>query len=311
MKNLKTFNKLFTLVLIILGLILLVGCGETNDKTYKVLLPSGTPLMAVGGLLDDESFDFNVVNGQDPLIAGFTSAEYDMIIAPINLGTKFYLAGKSNYQFKAVITTNNTYIISKGNISSLNDLEGKKITGFGASAAPGLALNGAIDIKGINTTVNYQNAVSDVMMLFASDTDDSDFYLSAEPNITKIEDKTGNKINKISLQEQIKEELPLLIQACLFVNPNSNVSKQAINKIKENIESMNKGPENYAKLVLDKNDFFKGLGENVIAKAIPNCNIDFIEAKDNVDIINKYYEFLNKYQNAVLGGKTPGEEFYI
>lgn len=307
----KSLKKLFTVMLLIFGLLLLVGCGEEDNKTYKVLLPSGTPLMAVGGLLDDAEFDFKVVNGQDPLISGFTSAEYDMIIAPINLGTKFYIAGKSNYQFKAIITTNNTYIISKGEISSLNDLQGKKITAFGASAAPGLALKGALDIKGINATVNYQNSAADVMMLYSSNTDDSDFYLSAEPNITKIEDKTGKTINKISLQEQIKDELPVLIQACLFVNPNSNVSNKVINKIKENIENMNKNPENYAKQVLNKNDFFNGLGESVIAKAIPNCNIDFIEAKDNKDVITKYYDFLNKYQNAVLGGKTPSEEFYI
>lgn len=307
----KSLKKLFTVMLLIFGLLLLVGCGEEDNKTYKVLLPSGTPLMAVGGLLDDAEFDFKVVNGQDPLISGFTSAEYDMIIAPINLGTKFYIAGKSNYQFKAIITTNNTYIISKGEISSLNDLQGKKITAFGASAAPGLALKGALDIKGIDATVNYQNSAADVMMLYSSNTDDSDFYLSAEPNITKIEDKTGKPINKISLQEQIKDELPVLIQACLFVNPNSNVSNKVINKIKENIENMNKNPENYAKQVLNKNDFFNGLGESVIAKAIPNCNIDFIEAKDNKDVITKYYDFLNKYQNAVLGGKTPSEEFYI
>lgn len=307
----KSLKKLFTVMLLIFGLLLLVGCGEDDNKTYKVLLPSGTPLMAVGGLLDDAEFDFKVVNGQDPLISGFTSAEYDMIIAPINLGTKFYIAGKSNYQFKAIITTNNTYIISKGEISSLNDLQGKKITAFGASAAPGLALKGALDIKGIDATVNYQNSAADVMMLYSSNTDDSDFYLSAEPNITKIEDKTGKTINKISLQEQIKDELPVLIQACLFVNPNSNVSNKVINKIKENIENMNKNPENYAKQVLNKNDFFNGLGESVIAKAIPNCNIDFIEAKDNKDVITKYYDFLNKYQNAVLGGKTPSEEFYI
>ena len=307
----KSIKKLFTVMLLIFGLLLLVVCGEDDNKTYKVLLPSGTPLMAVGGLLDDAEFDFKVVNGQDPLISGFTSAEYDMIIAPINLGTKFYIAGKSNYQFKAIITTNNTYIISKGEISSLNDLQGKKITAFGASAAPGLALKGALDIKGIDATVNYQNSAADVMMLYSSNTDDSDFYLSAEPNITKIEDKTGKTINKISLQEQIKDELPVLIQACLFVNPNSNVSNKVINKIKENIENMNKNPENYAKQVLNKNDFFNGLGESVIAKAIPNCNIDFIEAKDNKDVITKYYDFLNKYQNAVLGGKTPSEEFYI
>lgn len=307
----KSLKKLFTVMLLIFGLLLLVGCGEDDNKTYKVLLPSGTPLMAVGGLLDDAEFDFKVVNGQDPLISGFTSAEYDMIIAPINLGTKFYIAGNSNYQFKAIITTNNTYIISKGEISSLNDLQGKKITAFGASAAPGLALKGALDIKGIDATVNYQNSAADVMMLYSSNTDDSDFYLSAEPNITKIEDKTGKPINKISLQEQIKDELPVLIQACLFVNPNSNVSNKVINKIKENIENMNKNPENYAKQVLNKNDFFNGLGESVIAKAIPNCNIDFIEAKDNKDVITKYYDFLNKYQNAVLGGKTPSEEFYI
>ena len=135
-------------------------------------------------------------------------------------------------------------------------------------------------------------------------------YIQAEKILQTRKDRADQEAYAF-LQEQIKDELPVLIQACLFVNPNSNVSNKVINKIKENIENMNKNPENYAKQVLNKNDFFNGLGESVIAKAIPNCNIDFIEAKDNKDVITKYYDFLNKYQNAVLGGKTPSEEFYI
>lgn len=312
MKRRNNLNKLILIVIMIFSTILAVGCSDEkeNEKKYSIILPAGTPLIALGDLIDNPNFDFTIVNGQDPLLTAFTQNEYDLIIAPINLGAKLFISETSQYKMKAIITTNNTYLISKNEINSINDLSNKKVLAFGNGSAPALALSCALDINKIDCEVNYKNSAADVITMYTSLNDDNDYYLSAEPNITKIEDKTNKSINKLDVSEIIKEEVPVLIQACLFVNPNSNVDEKIISLIKENINTMNELPSEYAKKIINKNEFFTGLGESVLTKCIPNSNIKYLDAIDNMENINKYFTFLNKYLNKVLGGKVPSEEFY-
>ena len=49
--------------------------------------------------------------------------------------------------------------------------------------------------------------------------------------------------------------------------------------------------------------------KEVIEKAIPNCNITYLNAKDNEKVFVDFYEFLNKYQPKVLNGKAPEKDF--
>ncbi|MDP2842460.1 MAG: MqnA/MqnD/SBP family protein, partial [Acetobacterium sp.] len=46
-------------------------------------------------------------------------------------------------------------------------------------------------------------------------------------------------------------------------------------------------------------------------KAIPNCNIVFIPAKDAQQSLNDYYTILAGFEPKAVGGKVPGEDFYI
>lgn len=302
-------KKLLKCLLMIMLLITFISCNEEKEK-IKVLLPSGTPFLAVGNLIDDEDFEFDVVNGQDKLMEGFTDGEYDLIIAPLNLGTKVYLNGKSSYKLESIITTNNTYITSKEEIKDIEDIKDKKILAFGQGSTPSLALNAVLDYKNIEATIDYRSSASDVSLEFMSQNTEYDYFVLAEPNITTLEEKTQKTIYKISLSEVLKEEVSYLIQACLFVNSTKDISNKIINKIEKNIKNMNENPEKYASNIESKDNFFSGLTKEVIAKAIPNCNIVYLKASENKDIIQSYYNLLNKYQPKVLDGKTPSEDFY-
>ena len=60
-----------------------------------------------------------------------------------------------------------------------------------------------------------------------------------------------------------------------------------------------------------KHNFFEGLTKEVLEKAIPNCNITFINVKENRNIIESYYKLLDKFQPNFLQGKRPNEDFII
>ena len=159
--------------------------------------------------------------------------------------------------------------------------------------------------------VDFRSSAADVTLEYTSKNTEYDFFLLAEPNISIISNKTKKEVYKISLSDLLKDEVDMLIQACLFVNPNKNIDDKAINKIEENIKEMNNNPSDYAKSVESKHNFFEGLTKEVLEKAIPNCNITFINAKDNKNIIESYYKLLDKFQPSVLQGKRPDENFII
>ena len=189
-------KKLFTL-LTILVMCFLIGCKKTNSdaqRTLKVLLPSGTPVMAIGSLIGDSRFEFQIVNGQEPLQAAFLEAKYDLIIAPFNLGAKLFLAGKSQYKVESIITTNNTYVISRTQINDVHDLENKKVMTFGKGSSPWLAYKAIDDKYNLNIQEVPQSSAGDVATLFANGSNDADFFLCAEPNITQLKE-----VNKLDL----------------------------------------------------------------------------------------------------------------
>ena len=300
----------FKRVLIVLVLLFIVvisfSCGKKDDKVYKVIMPSGTPLIALGNLLDDENFNVEIVNGSDPLQAAFVSGEYDIIIAPFNLGAKLYLAGKSSYLLDAVITTNNTYLISKNEYKTLDEIKNKTVLAYGAGSMPFVGVKALSDNKELALDINQQNlGVGDVAASFLAQKETYDLYMMAEPNLTVLKSKTG-----LYYIDVAKELDATLVQACIFVKPESNVSSVVLNKIKDNIEYLNKKPDKYAKEVLNKNDFFTKMGEETLKNAIPNCNIVYKKAIDNKDIIESTYALLNKYVPNLLNGNKPDEGFF-
>ena len=300
------FKKVLSILILLFIVVILFGCGKKDEKTYKVIMPSGTPLIAFGNLLDDENFDVEIVNGSDPLQAAFLSGEYDIIIAPFNLGAKLYLAGKSSYLLDSIITTNNTYLISNNEYKSLDETKGKTVLAYGAGSMPFVGLKALSDNKELNFEIDQKNlSVSDVAALYLSQTEPYDLYMMAEPNLTVL--KSKKDLYVINVAEELGKTL---VQACVFVKPESNVSSIVLNKIKDNINYLNTKTEKYVKEVIGKNDFFTKLGEETLKNAIPNCNIVYKKAIDNKEIVESTYELLNKYVPALLNGNKPDEGFF-
>ena len=208
--------KNFLIIVLTLVVSLFIGCKKDLEK-IKVLLPSGAPLIAVGDLLDNEAFDFTIANGADVLSASLITNDYDIIIAPLNLGAKLYVAGNSNYKLAAVLTTNNTYLVSKEPLTSITDLSGKQILGYGQNSTPDILLKAALEKNSVTTGgIQYQTSVADVMSLFMTGAEEAQYSLLAEPQLTKIKQKFPN-VNVLNIADQYGENT-VFPQACLFVN---------------------------------------------------------------------------------------------
>lgn len=301
----KKIIKLLVVILLLGVVIISGGCKKDLEK-IKVLLPSGAPLMAIGDLLDSEEFEFTVVNGADPLSAALISGEYDMVIAPLNLGAKLYTAGKTSYKLDSIITSNNTYLISREDFK-VEDLNEKTILGYGKNSTPDIVLKVVLAQKGINAQIEYQTSVADVMSLFLANESSSKYSLSAEPQVTLIK----NKVKDITVIDLVNVfgEGQIFPQACLYVKADKDYSDY-LKLIEKNIKSLNSKPEKYAESIISKHTYFETLGKDVLAESLPKCNIVYLKASQNKEAVNNYVDYLNTYANPILGGKTVDDGFY-
>ena len=303
-------KKLLLASLIAFTGVALTGCGKKEE--VKILTPSGTPLISVGNLIGKDGIKIESVSGPENLVTGLSTKSHDIIIAPLTAGAKLNIAKKSEYKLEAVVTTNNTYLIKKGTSETqtdINDLKGKKIIAYGQNNTPDIALKNALKTNNISdseVTITYENDVTTATSTFMG-SNDYDYCLIAEPQITALGLK-GNNLTVLNLSYYMSTTI---YQAGIFVNPNANQKRcnEVIKQIKSNIEYLNNKPAEYAKDVLTKNSFFEKMGEEVLAKSIPNVNISFIKAKDNKDKINAYFAEVNSYNDKILGG-TVTDEFY-
>ena len=303
-------KRYFTILIIIFIIALFTGCRKVNNK-IKITIPSGTPLIAVGGVLDD--VNYNVVIGSELLITAFTSKDIDIVIAPITTGAKLFINQGTKFKLDSIITFGNTYIVSKQDkqLESINDLEGKTIGAYGNNATPSIILNKVLDKYNISSDIKYYPSITDLVGPFINGV--YDYILTAEPTLTNIESTIPN-LNIINLQELIVENsnLDFLPQAAIFVNPNSNNKKieDFINKINLNIEYLNLNPESYANEIYNTNEYFIKMKKDIIGKSIARSNISFIKAKDKISQIEEFFKMINKYNPNILSNTLPNHDFY-
>lgn len=313
------------LLFILLILLVLSGCNKKNSEVINILTPEGIPAIALGGLFDDENYNFKTVAGSDLLSGELIKGEYDIVVAPIILGAQLYAKESlDKYQLQAIITLGNSYLVCKkeNKIESLKELEGKKIAAYGKNTAPDIVLKEALKVGGVDlekVDIVYENSVQDVLTNRFLTDDSIDYILSAEPIITRMKTKLANKVGEIEaidLQEALKEKMEMIPQAGIFVN--KDLDQNTLNKFKEdlgeNVIELNENPSNYAtslvNLTSENKRIFESIGVDVIEASVPGSMIVYKDAYNNKDVLDKYFEMINDGNLNILNGAKINENFY-
>jgi len=299
----KVFKNLLKVFMLVFAFVALIGCGEVKvEEEVKIIVPQGNPFIAVGNLVGEENINIESVNGAAGVKAGLVGGEYDIVIAPLNLGAQLYNAGQSKYVLDSVIALGNTYIISNKDtkLDSISDLQDKTILAYSQGGTPDIILQYALKQNNVTAVIEYQPSLAEVVPFFVQGK--YDYILAAEPVITNLKVNKNKELNIINIQDVVDSTI---MQAAIFVNPNSEKQDSidaVISKIKDNIKEMNKDPEGYANSIIEKDVYFKDLGANIMTQSIPNSNLDFVKAKDNKAKVESYL--------TMIGYKLPDEAFY-
>lgn len=305
--------KKILLTLLVLISLTLVGCNPTPKKEYKMILPSGTPSITLSYFIEnkDENISVEIVQGSDPLKAAFTSGDYDIIVAPVNLGAQFY-NNVENFEYRLYrpIVGGNYYILST-EISSFEELDGKDITLFGANSTPDVMFRTLCAYYNITPNVKYTNAVNQANSELVSGA--AKTILTAEPSKTLI--SKNKEYNVIDLQELWKEMAGSdysVIQAGIFVKKGMD-SKDLENILKDMEASLTMSIEQtleLAKVAKTVDESFAKFSDEDLASAISKCNVLAGGTSYRTDVEYYFNKLIALGLGKSIGGKLPDDEFY-
>ena len=308
-------KRILTIFLLMLALFSLSSCLVDEKETVKVIAPSGTPTLGIADALNnsESNVDYSVVSGSDALIGAFTNHNYDIIVAPVNLGSKFYnTLNNFEYVFYQTIVGGCFYLVTSEDISSFEEINGKEITVFGKNSTPDVIVRSLITHYNLDVKINYVNDVSESNAMLVSGK--SKIIVSAEPSVQQIlSKKPGTHV--LDLQAEYKKvtnnaDLP---QAGIFVS-NDYIAKvkdynKYIDLLRNSVKSVNTNPLAAAENAMKLTDNFEKLGAEKLAAAVPGCNFAIKSKEENKKAINA---FLNA-SNEILGStyQLPNETFYL
>jgi len=304
--------KKFILIMLFFFLISLFGCNQ-NQKELKVLVPNGIPSIALAYLeYNQENSDYLVerVTGPAPLIAAFTSGSHDVIVAPINIGANLYQK-QSPYQLAGVLTWSNLQLISRTEITNLNELSGKNIIAYGAGAVPEMIIGylfGSLNLE-TEANISYQaSSAQESLVKFLQD--ENSIAIISEP-VTSSAKTLVDNLYVIDLGNLWMEltDLDLFPQAGIFINRDLN---QAI--IDRFLEDLNfstdfalNNPKETADYCVEMNYPYEGI---VIENAIPNSGIDYQSSINSKLIVEAFLEMILDFKAELIGGSLPDDTFY-
>lgn len=193
-------------LLILVLLFILVGCSSSNIAT-TVVCPSGGPLLSLIPLIDDDNYVLDVVDGGEVLQAEFAKGEADIIVAPVNLGTKLSLK-TGNYKISHIVTFSNLYFVTK-------DSNYTKIAAFGKESVPGKVVQ-YLDDYIPSDRIEWYESVNEALASLLSG--QCDAAILAYPAVSKIEDTKEYNIENILNMYKEKSGYSNYPQAALFVS---------------------------------------------------------------------------------------------
>ncbi len=279
---------------------------ETTEETesentavfegYSILSPSGAPAISLVPVLKEGNNTVDIVGDATALQAAMVNPEpeYDVIVAPTNLGVKLAVQGASPYKLLAVVTWGNLYIVGSDE-NDLND-ETKTVAAFSEQAVPGLVFKKAYgDTIAANVNFGYASAQETMAALLSGA---ADAALIAEPAATAAIAKgkeAGKELKIISdVQEVWGGGFPM---AAIFVKEdvyaeNKDSFDALLTTLQEYRDAVTDGGTE--QLVSDINELgFETFGvpsAEIIGKTYTRLNINVVKASEVKEEVDTFLE---------------------
>lgn len=292
-----------------------------SDSAYKIKVssPNGAPALSLASLANSnpQNIDFTYVSAE-AIAAEFAKGESDFIIAPVNVGAKFFEGSKSSYKrykLAAVVTWGNLYFASQKSNFKLKDIKKSEITLFGENTInSSIALFALKQNKIAPKSVSFLAGAANTQSLLL--TNPASIVLTAEPALSVAKSKNP-KITSYALNDLYKKATGFdgFAQAGLFIKSDfaQNHPEEAKEFLSLAQESCDKCASADSALEVAK----AAVALEILPKAvlsseenakntILHCSVRYESAK----LAKEKVEATAKIDLAQYDGALPSNEFY-
>ncbi len=322
----KTITKILALMLATLMVILpLASCSKPDSSLeMKIYFLNGTTALGASKLICDAksgnvdmNYKIEVFPSADSITGAIVSGECVIAALPTNAAANLYKKSEGKVQLLAVNTLGVLYLLSNGeDVTDFASLKGKTIYLPGAGSNPEyitaalLKANGLSEGEVILDTTTYPSPDA---LATAVGAGEAKLAVLPEPKVTVV--MQSNQNVKVAMNFTEKWEAVYgentLAQGCLVVNTafakeHPNEVSKFLDDYKASVEYISSGSDDAINTIVEA-----GILPNapIAKKALPNCNICFIEGKAMKDSVSVFYEKLYQSNNKSIAA-IPDDNFY-
>ena len=304
----------------------LTACGQKEEVssepavTAKVAALKGPTSMGMVKMMADQkdakekNYEFTIGSSPDEIAPKFLKGEFDIVALPSNLASILY----NKSQVLAINTLGILYLMENGDtVKSVGDLKGRTIYSSGKGAVPEYAFNYILKANGLNpdTDLRIEYKSEHTEALAALLNDKSSLAVLPQPFATVASLKNKGLRPALDLTKEwdkaSKNAKSTMITGVVVVNKDFAAKypekiKKFMADYKASIDYTNTNVDDAAKLIEENNI----VPAAVAKKAIPQCNITYIDGSDMKDKLSGYLQVLFEANPKSIGGKMPADDFY-
>lgn len=272
------------------------------------------------GNLKDEDYSFRIVASADEVAPLISKSEVDIAAVPANLASVLYNKTSGAVRAIAVNTLGVLYICELGDtVSTVADLRGKTIFSAGKGATPEYALEYVLRANGLDpatdVTIEWKSEHAECVAALAQDA--TAIAMLPQPFVTTAQAKNDQIRVALDLNQEWaaaceaegrdgKLITGVAVVRSEFADAHPEAVDAFLGHYRESVEFVNANTDEAAALV----GGYEIVPEAVAKKALPACNITFVDGAGMKEQLGGYLEVLADQNADAVGGKLPGDDFY-
>ena len=325
-KNRKRYRALA--VLTTGAMVLCTGAGVRAEDSVNVLALKGPTAMGMVSLMDqadqgeitEETYDFQIVASPDEVSPAIAQGTADIAAVPANLASVLYQKTDGGVQVLTINTLGVLYLVENGDqVQSVSDLKGKTIYASGKGATPEYALNYILKENGLtpgeDVQIEWKSEHTECVAALAEHEDAA--ALLPQPFVTTAQSKNDSLRVALDLTEEwdkIQKDnggnsslvTGVTVVRTQFAQEHPEIVEDFMERYQESVSYVNEHTEEEAKLIGD----YDIVPEEIAKKALPECNIVYIDGAEMKEKLSGYLEVLEQENPQAVGGVLPADEFY-
>ena len=276
---------------------------------------------ADSGTITDNNYHFNITAATDEVSAALAQGTTDIATVPANLASVLYNNTEGGVQVLAINTLGVLYIVESGDtVHSVEDLRGKTIYASGKGNTPEAALNYVLTQNGIDpsadVTIEWKSEQAECLSALMAE--ENAIAMLPQPFVTTAQAQSESLRVALDLTEewdalQADSETPstlvtgVVVARTTFVEEHPEVVSAFLDRYQESVDYVNSNVEEAAQLVGQ----YEIVTAEVAQKALPECNIVFIEGDEMKEKLSGYLSVLFEQNPQSVGGALPDDAFYF